>query len=45
MASKNNPNRGKGIEPPQDVKPRYMAMATWTPRALRGVNNGKRGKR
>lgn len=43
MASKNNPNRGKAVnEPPQDVKPRYLSMASWTPRALRGYGRKKR---
>lgn len=27
------------------IIPRYQAMSTWTPRNMRGSNNGQRGKR
>lgn len=32
----------KALVTPPDVKPRYQAMGTWTPRALRGYGRKKR---
>ncbi len=41
---------GRPVKRKDDAKrdpqiiPRYQAMSTWTPKALRGAHNGKRGK-